>query len=489
MSDPKSKKTVTFEDFISIIDQIEQIVHGSKEKQKKISNQQFHSDSTKQTKGQAENIQENSSSIEIDKEDSLAIIKNDKSQISDKIDSIGEESLSSPRLKQKENIKEIKKELEKTYPETKNEINELFYQIEIPHLENIEQMVREKIIGAENLIVDEVKRFYYPYIFMQVDGECKSESFIKIDNISLPLYIQRKHEYPILREVGSYSPIKHIKKDQTEKWDQLINQQQLKLVEIFKQEKIPQLKREKIADIPLDSIKLTKIKKAMNNIKKKFQHKFEDDESYINHLELIISRIQDEEFIWEDQSEYLNAHDIISKSVKLVESEILQEKKLIQKKYTDLQIFQDIVDKKTSELKDHEKKGKGITTEKKRKLAEDVKEFQKLKKGLKTKVELLKEKQQLLEKWKEILKCEDVDSANSKIKSLFGTKIIKNIEKIIELGETTEFKINSKVRIQKSTIHLIYIPLIIFQIKGEQEGKDINNTGVYKGLQGQIELI
>ena len=150
------------------------------------------------------------------------------------------------------------------------------------------------------------------------------------------------------------------------------------------------------------------------------------------------------------------------------------------------------IDAKTKRYKIEEKRGKEVSREDKEKLVKQLREFQKEKDSLQKRINEAKKLEESYETWLKIISCENVQQANEILIDKFSSKIKEKLKEITDLIDEELIQKTLKAvttEIETITIHIIYIPSLIYNFSAKQDDKKMEGKILYISSTDEIVFL
>ncbi|MHA1446497.1 MAG: hypothetical protein ACTSSN_07395 [Candidatus Heimdallarchaeaceae archaeon] len=471
MSESPKEKPQTLSGYISLVKKIENIINQITENE----------EST--TAEEEDSLELQDSDIVTEKEsEEEAVTKVEKQtlQLEESITKVADEEKKEVQAGRLPDLVKIEKELVELYPGAEVQVTDFYYaKDELPD-DEIKKRIMSKIPSIEAIDIKNKENYGFPFVLCKLEGHYEAIIPINLENISLPTIQHGVNRQFKLLFAGT-EEVLELTPSENEIWNQSFNRFQIKLTQLLNTKVKSNLSKKpyKMKLINLDSIL---IKDFINEYHKKLTNLQNYQDDILLHLKELIGIVEKREGIWKNTDDF-------SKTKKILRLQMIdfEKKKKNLSKETQIEFFklkktQRKLDARTKKFKLDEKRNKTITREEKEALIKDVRKFQKKKAEIQKEIEHAKKIDETLKEWIEILNSLGLEQANAKFLEAFSEDFSKNILELLEHENLEEFLEKATIEsadFSNITLHVLYIPTLIYSFKAKQGSQKIDGKILY----------
>ncbi|MCE7748530.1 MAG: hypothetical protein GPJ51_09025 [Candidatus Heimdallarchaeota archaeon] len=471
MSESPKEKPQTLSGYTSLVKKIENIINQITENEELT------------TTEEEDPLEQQDSEIVTEKESSAeAVIKVEKQtlQLEESITKVADEEKKEVQAEKLPDLVKIENELGELYPGAEVQVTDFYYaKDELPD-DEIKKRIKSKIPSLEEINIKNKENYGFPFVLCKLEGHYEAIIPINLENISLPTIQHGVNRQFKLLFAGT-EEVLELTPSENEIWNQSFNRFQIKLTQLLNTKVKSNLSKKpyKMKLIDLDSIL---IKDFINEYHKKLKNLQNYQDDILLHLHELIGIVERREGIWKNTDDF-------SKTKKMLKLQMIdfEKKKKNLSKETQIEFFklkktQRKLDARTKKFKLDEKRNKTITREEKEALINDVRKFQKKKAEIQKEIDHAKKIDETLKEWIEILTSLGLEEANAKFLEAFSEDFSKNILELLEHENLEEFLEKAFIEsadFSNITLHVLYIPTLIYSFKAKQGSQKIEGKILY----------
>ncbi|MHA2357640.1 MAG: hypothetical protein ACXABK_02585, partial [Candidatus Heimdallarchaeaceae archaeon] len=373
------------------------------------------------------------------------------------------------------------KKIAELYPEVKVQLADFFLTAEKIKDDEIVKHIKSSFHSLEDITLKEQTNLGYPFALCKLDTNYNILVPITIDQADIPTYISGNTKFLKLLSIGA-KEIPKLNPEELSKWNQSLNKFQLKVIQLLNTEVKNNLHKEQPKDITLVDIDHLIIYDFIKEHEKRIKDVQSYNKEILKHFELLKMKINNEESIWDNEGEFQNAINNLKQHLREIEKKQITHSKESQIQFLKLKKEQRQINGKTKRYKIEEKRGKKITREEKELLVKTLREFQSKKRELQKNIDLAKKLEESLEKWLEIISVEDRQKAEEMLLTKIKPKLKKKINEFLEtqdVEEIIEKIVEYSAKLENITVHIIFMPAVIYSFNAKQSGKDFEGKLLY----------
>lgn len=471
MSESPKEKPQTLSGYTSLVKKIENIINQITENEELT------------TTEEEDPLEQQDSEIVTEKESAAkAVIKVEKQtlQLEESITKVADEEKKKVQAEKLPDLVKIENELGELYPGAEVQVTDFYYaKDELPD-DEIKKRIKSKIPSLEEINIKNKENYGFPFVLCKLEGHYEAIIPINLENISLPTIQHGVNRQFKLLFAGT-EEVLELTPSENEIWNQSFNRFQIKLTQLLNTKVKSNLSKKpyKMKLIDLDSIL---IKDFINEYHKKLKNLQNYQDDILLHLQELIGIVERREGIWKNTDDF-------SKTKKMLKLQMIdfEKKKKNLSKETQIEFFklkktQRKLDARTKKFKLDEKRNKTITREEKEALINDVRKFQKKKAEIQKEIDHAKKIDETLKEWIEILTSLGLEEANAKFLEAFSEDFSKNILELLEHENLEEFLEKAFIEsadFSNITLHVLYIPTLIYSFKAKQGSQKIEGKILY----------
>ncbi len=471
MSESPKEKPQSLSGYVSLVKKIENIINQITEKE----------ESTKTE--EEDSLEHQDSEIVTEKETAVEAVTNVEKQtlqLEESITKVADEEKKVVHAERLPDLVKIEKELEELYPGAEVQVTDFYYvKDELPDNE-IKKRIMSKIPSIESIDIKNKENYGFPFVLCKLEGKYEAIIPINLENISLPTIQHGVNRQFKLLFAGT-EEVLELTPSENEIWNQSFNRFQIKLTQLLNTKAKSNLSKKphKMKLINLDSIL---IKDFINEYHKKLKNLQNYQDDILLHLNELIGIVEKRESIWKNTDDFNKTKNILKLQMIDFEKKQKNLSKVTQIEFFQLKKTQRKLDARTKKFKLDEKRNKTITREEKEALINDVRKFQRKKTKIQKEIEHAKKIDETLREWIEILTSLELEQANEKFLETFSEDFSKNILELLEhenLEELIENATIERVDFSNITLHVLYIPTLIYSFKAKQGNQKIEGKILY----------
>ncbi|MFW9853115.1 MAG: hypothetical protein ACFFDS_09235 [Candidatus Thorarchaeota archaeon] len=390
-----------------------------------------------------------------------------------------------------QSILTIEEELIKYYSDADVQISDFYYFFKELSTDKIEEVVRSKFHSLENIKVEKPKIIGVPFVLCKLNGKYEASLQLEIDRINLPFtLVGNLKQLKLL--AASVNNDTNLSPEEIEIWNQTFNKFQLKLVQLLNEKAKENLSKHQTTEYDLLELDHTIIQEFIGEYEKKVKELNYYNIEILEQLKKLEKEIDEKRIFWQDNPQYLEATEKLKNQVKNMQEEQISINKETQIQYLKLKKNQKSIDAKTKRYKIEEKRGKKVSREDKEKLVRQLREFQKEKDTLQKRINDVKKLEETYETWLGIVSCENEKYANEILIENFSSRIkekLKEITKDLDKEDLLEILKAVTTELETITIHVIYIPSLIYYFSAKQDGKKMEGKILYISPTDEIAFL
>ena len=470
MSESPKEKPQSLSGYVSLVKKIENIINQITENGELATTEE-------------DSLEQQDSDIVTEKESAVEAVTNVEKQtlqLEENITKVADEEEKEVQAKRLPDLVKIEKELGELYPGAEVQVTDFYYaKDELPD-EEIKKRIMSKIPSIESIDIKNKENYGFPFVLCKLEGYYEAIIPINLENISLPTIQHGVNRQFKLLFAGT-EEVLELTPSENEIWNQSFNRFQIKLTHLLNTKVKSNLSKKpyKMKLVNLDSIL---IKDFINEYHKKLKNLQNYQDDVLLHLKELIGIVEKREGIWKNTNDF-------SKTKKLLKLQMIdfEKKKKNLSKETQVEFFklkktQRRLDARTKKFKLDEKRNKTITREEKEALIKDVRKFQKKKAEIQKEIDHAKKIDKMLKEWIEILNSLGLEQANAKFLEAFSEDFSKNILELLEHENLDEFLEKATIEsadFSNITLHVLYIPTLIYSFKAKQGSQKIEGKILY----------
>jgi len=377
-------------------------------------------------------------------------------------------------IKKMSNLLNIEEELANNYPGVKVQIADFFFAAGKIQEDEIVKHIKSSFHSLENITIKEQTNLGYPFALCKFDSNYNILIPITLDEIDIPTFISGSTKFLKLLSIGT-KEIPKLNPDEIDKWNQTLNKFQLKVVQLLNTEAKNNLYKEQPEGITLVEIDHLVIYEFIKEYENKIKEVQNYNKEILEHFELLKQKVSSKEGIWENEGEYQNAINNLRLQLGKIENKQINLSKESQIQYLKLKKEQRKLNGKTKRFKIEEKRGKKISREEKEQLVKTLREFQSKKKELQESIDLAKTLEKNINIWMEIVSMENKQKADEMLLAKLKPKLKKKINELYEMQDVEDIVekiVEYSTELEIITVHVIFMPAIIYNFKAKQSGND-----------------
>ena len=482
MTDDAPDEPQSFTSFLDLVKRLEKIVEETPDTAK----QKIVDDEIKITEPQDE-----LETISKKKESELEDVQKQAQDLEKHTVDIEKEEKTKSKKKKIQSILTIEEELIKYYSDADVQISDFYYLFKELSEDKIINVVKTKFHSLEKVKVEKSKILGVPFALCKINGKYDAFLQLEIDGINLPFSIggDLKHLKLLSARADDNT---NLTLEEIKIWNQAFNKFQLKLVQLLNEKAKDNLVKQQTTEYELLELDHTIIQEVIGEYEKKIK-----DFTYYNteiseQLRNLEKDIDEKQLFWRDKNQYLEATEKLRNQVRSMQEEHITINKETQIQYLKLKKNQKSIDAKTKRYKIEEKRGKEVSREDKEKLVKQLREFQKEKDSLQKRINEAKKLEESYETWLKIISCENVQQANEILIDKFSSKIKEKLKEITDLIDEELIQKTLKAvttEIETITIHIIYIPSLIYNFSAKQDDKKMEGKILYISSTDEIVFL
>jgi len=471
MSESPKEKPQTLSGYVSLVKKIENIINQITEKEELT------------TTEEEDSLEQQDSEIVTEKESAVQAVANVEKQtlqLEESITKVADEEKKEVQAERLPDLVKIEEELGELYPGAEVQVTDFYYaKDELPD-DEIKKRIMSKIPSIESIDIKNKENYGFPFVLCKLEGHYEAIIPINLENISLPTIQHGVNRQFKLLFAGT-EEVLDLTPSENEIWNQSFNRFQIKLTQLLNTRVKSKLSKKpyKMKLINLDFIL---IKDFINEYHKKLENLQNYQDDILVHLKELIGVVEKREGIWKNTDDFSKTKNILK--LQMIDFEKKQKKlsKETQIEFFKLKKTQRKLDARTKRFKLDEKRNKTITREEKEALINDVRKFQKKKAEIQKEIELAKKIDETLREWIEILTSLGLEQANAKFLETFSEDFSKNILELLEHENLEELLENATIEradFSNITLHVLYIPTLIYSFRAKQGNQKIEGKILY----------
>ncbi len=470
MSESPKEKPLSLSSYVSLVKKIEEVLNQVPEK-------------TETTEIKEEALRPQQSEV-IKREESITEevmnVEKQTSQLEENIIKVADKETEDIKVVRLPDLVKIEEELETLYPGSNVQITDFYYEKDELTDDEIKRRIKSKIPSIESIDIKKKETYGFPFVLCKLEGNYEAIVPVSLETISLPTIQHGTNRQFKLLFAGVEEDL-GLSTSEQEIWNQSFNRFQIKLTQLLNRDARNNLtkKPHKMKLINLDSILIKEFisdySKKMNNL-----HNYQAD--ILLHLKELITIIEKRESVWKSEDDFNKTKNILKKQLIDFEEEQKEINKDAQVEFFKLKKTQRSLDARTKKFKLDEKRNKTITRKQKEELINDVRQFQKKKVTIQKEIDRIKKIDETLREWIEILTTMELEQANARFLEVFSEELSTNINDMLEhqnLEELLESASIEKAAFSDITLHILYIPTLIYTFKAKQTNQKTEGKILY----------
>ncbi len=470
MSESPKEKPQSLSSYVSLVKKIEEVLNQVPEKAETIEIEEEtlepqHTDSIKEEDSIADEV------VEVEKQ---------TLQLEERITEVADKETKDIKVVKLPDLVKIEEELEILYPGAKVQVTDFYYDKDELSDDEIKRRVISKIPSIESIDIKSKDSYGFPFVLCKLEGNFEAIIPVSLEAISLPTIQHGTSRQFKLLFAGIKEDLE-LSSSEQEIWNQSFNRFQIKLTQLLNKDARSNLSKKphKMKLINLDTVL---IKEFISEYHKKMKnlHNYQND--ILLHLKELIEIVEKRENVWKNEDDFTKTKGILKKQ--LVDFEEKQKKinRDAQVEFFKLKKTQRHLDARTKKFKLNEKRNKKITREEKEVLIRDVRKFQRRKANIQKEIDHVKKLDETLREWIEILTTMELKQANARFLEVFSEELSTNINDMLEhenLEELLEGSFMEKADFSDITLHILYIPTLIYTFKAKQANQKTEGKILY----------
>ncbi len=470
MSESPKEKPQSLSGYVSLVKKIENIINQITENGELATTEE-------------DSLEQQDSEIVTEKESAVEAVTNVEKQtlqLEENITKVADEEEKEVQAKRLPDLVKIEKELGELYPGAEVQVTDFYYaKDELPD-DEIKKRIMSKIPSIESIDIKNKENYGFPFVLCKLEGHYEAIIPINLENISLPTIQHGVNRQFKLLFAGT-EEVLELTPSENEIWNQSFNRFQIKLTHLLNTKVKSNLSKKpyKMKLVNLDSIL---IKDFIKEYHKKLKNLQNYQEDILVHLKELIGIVERRESIWKNTDDFSKTKKILKLQMIDFEKKQKNLSKETQIEFFKLKKTQRRLDARTKRFKLDEKRNKVIAREEKEALINDVRKFQKKKAEIQKKIDHAKKFDETLREWIEILTSLGLEQANAKFLEIFSEDFSKNIIELLEHENLEEFLEKATIEsadFSNITLHVLYIPTLIYSFKAKQGSQKIEGKILY----------
>jgi hypothetical protein len=459
MSESPKEKPQTLSNYVSLVKKIEEILDQIPEKTEK---SDLEEDSLEPQ--QTEIIEEKESIAE-----EVVEVEKQTLQLEENITKVADEETKDLKVVKLPDLVKIEEELKELYPSVNIQVTDFYYEKDELPDEEIKRRIRSKIPSIESVDIKNKESYGFPFVLCKLEGNYEAIIPVDLENIRLPTIQHGTNRQFKLLFAGIEEEL-NLSTSEQEIWNQSFNRFQIKLTQLLNRDAKRNLSKKphKMKLISLDSIL---IKEFISDYQTKMKNLHNYQSDILLHLNELIEIVEKRESVWKNEDEFSKIKDSLKRQLVEFEEKQKEINKTAQVEFFKLKKTQRHLDARTKKFKLDEKRNKKITREEKETLINDVRKFQLKKANIQKEIDHIKKIDETLREWIEILTSMELKQANEKFLDVFSDELINNISEMLQHENLEELLENASIEnadFSDITLHILYIPTLIYTFKAKQ---------------------
>ncbi len=482
MTDDAPDEPQSFTSFLELVKRLEKIVEETPDTAK----QKIDVEDTKITEPQEE-----LETISEKKESELEDVQKQAQDLEIQTIETEKETKIKQKKKKIQSILIIEEELIKYYSDAEVQISDFYYLFKELSADKIVDVVKTKFHSLEKIKVEKSKILGVPFVLCKLNGKYDASLQLEVDGIDLPFFITGNLKQLKLLSARANNDT-NLSPEETKIWNQTFNKFQLKLVQLLNEKAKENLNKQQATEYELLELDHTIIQEFIGEYEKKIEDLKYYNTEISEQLKKLEKEIDEKGIFWRDKRQYLEAIEKLKIQVKNMQERQIASNKETQIQYLKLKKNQKSIDAKTKRYKIEEKRGKDVSREDKEKLVKQLREFQKEKDTLQKRINEVKKLEETYETWLGIISSENEKQANEIFIEKYSSRIkekLKEITEDVDGEDILEILKAVTTEIENITIHVIYIPSLIYYFSAKQDDKKVEGKILYISSTDEITFL
>lgn len=413
------------------------------------------------------------------------------SKIEEKLVEVEKETTNEETVKSEDEINKLVKQIGESYPRIDINISNFYYENELPTDQEMSEKINSKLTSLESIQIRKKESKYYPFALCKVSGKIIFHIPVPVDFVNVPVYyVERDSLHKLL--AATSQEYQGLDSHEYQKWIQSIAQLQLKISKLIvrdAQDKISKHRPSEIDNFPLDFNIFSELLSDYNEKIKKIEN---FSSNIYGHIESFVKEEQNSTKLWKEDAILDQVKKKLRKQLETIQQNQLDSSHKVQVDFLKLRKIQRKIEAKTKKYKEEEKRGSEIKREEKEKLIREMRDFQRKKQQLQSKMKETNIRAEDLEEWLNILSIDNVNEAEQQFISSFKEEFLQSIveildqedyDKLLDRIETVESNI------ERTSIQLIYVPLTYYTFNAKHSNKKIRGSALYASSTEELILL